>query len=598
MALDDLEVSPDGRRIAFIYQNQGHRALAVYERKSGAARQVMFAKDGDVVDCTWKGNDHLLVFADFVSGAIRRVMLADLTTQAVVRLDEKPGFLGVEESRPADPRHILAADFFGVYLYDVFELRKQLMFTRTERRDEVEYNWLADRDGKVRAYFVERDQHVSFMTGDGTKGHYVEVAAWTFDGFGEAGSVGRAWLTGNGRTAYVIAHKDHDRGALFAIDTATGKWSEPVFVPPEGEITGLVFSPDQDRLEGVSYESDRRHYRWFDPQREKLQAWMEKGLPGRDVTLVSESADGRVLVAFAAADRDPGNYYVGDLSTGKLTEFVGRLLDLDSQLLRPMEPIAFTARDGLELHGYLTRPWVAANGPVPLIVVPHDSPYGERNSWGFSREAQFLASRGYAVVQVNYRGSGGYGTDFLKKGRFQWGRAMQDDLTDAVRWLVKQGVADPQRVAILGRGYGGYAALEGTIQAPDLYRCAVNCQGYADLEIAWRPPGTDALPASRYYDYRQKWIGAERLYRDAVSPIRHADRIRVPLLNAYWRDDSGFDWDNWKRLNKALTEAQKPFEFVTTKEYRPYELDWTDASIEYNRKVEAFLAKNLAPLPR
>ncbi|HVU25558.1 MAG TPA: LpqB family beta-propeller domain-containing protein [Opitutus sp.] len=594
-AAKGLAVSPDGTRIAFIYQYEGHAALAVYERKSGDARQVMLAKNGDVVACVWKGNQHLLIFADFASGVVRRVMLADLAAKTIVRLDEKPGFVGIEDSLASDPRRVLAADGFGVYLYDVFEGKKQLVFTRPENRHDYDYGWRAGANGKVRVFVVDRNRRISFLTGDGDPHHYVDAGTWSPDGFGVLGLVEKFQLTGNGDTVYVVGHKGLDRGALYAIDTATGKWSEPVFVPPEGEITNLLFSPDRNRLEGLVYESDRRHYQWFDPEREKLQTWLEKALPGREVDVVSQSADAQVLIVFAASDRDPGDYFVADRTAGKVDVFVGRISTLDPRLMRPMEPITFPARDGLELHGYLTVPWASAHDPVPLVVDVHEGPYDERDSWGFNNEVQFLASRGYAVVQVNYRGSGGYGADFLRKGRLQWGRAMQDDLDDAVQWLIRRGVVDPRRVAIMGTRYGGYAALEAAIRTPSPYRCVINCKGYSDLEITWRPPGTDIMAPGDYYDYRAAWIGSDRAYRDATSPIQHADEIHLPMLHAYWEDESGIDWDHWRRLKSRLTDANKEFDFVTTGRTSPLEFNRTAAVIVYHEKIEAFLAKYLAP---
>ncbi len=156
---------------------------------------------------------------------------------------------------------------------------------------------------------------------------------------------------------------------------------------------------------------------------------------------------------------------------------------LEPAQLQPMQPISYTARDGLIIHGYLTLPAGAAGHRVPLIMHPHGGPYGIRDDWGFDPEVQFLANRGYAVLQPNYRGSGGYGLDFLTAGRHEWGGKMQDDLTDGVKWAIAQGYADPARVAILGGSYGGYAALAGVTFTPELYRCAVNYVGVSDLSI-------------------------------------------------------------------------------------------------------------------
>jgi dipeptidyl aminopeptidase/acylaminoacyl peptidase len=259
-----------------------------------------------------------------------------------------------------------------------------------------------------------------------------------------------------------------------------------------------------------------------------------------------------------------------------------------------MEPITYTARDGLAIHGYLTRPANSAGKRVPLVIHPHGGPFGIRDIWGFDGDAQFLASRGYAVLQPNYRGSGGYGRAFIDKGRQQWGRAMQDDLTDAVKWAIGQGIADPQRVAIYGASYGGYAALAGVTLTPELYRCAVNYVGAADLEITFKNRGDDAWMRNDDFSYHREWVGPTPAYRAATSPINFIDRIRVPTLHAYGEKDPRVKIDHWTRLEPALQAAHKPYEFIREPRQGHGFRD-AQASIRFYTKLEEFLATNLAP---
>jgi dipeptidyl aminopeptidase/acylaminoacyl peptidase len=263
-----------------------------------------------------------------------------------------------------------------------------------------------------------------------------------------------------------------------------------------------------------------------------------------------------------------------------------------------MEPVRFTSRDGLEIHGYLTRPWTAEAGrPMPLIIHPHGGPFGVRDSWRFDAGVQFLASRGYAVLQVNYRGSGGYGREFINRGRYQWGRDMQNDLTDAVKWAVAEGIADPDRIAIYGASYGGYATLAGLVFTPDLYRCGVNYVGAADLGITFKARGSDAWRRGDDFDYQERWVGATKEYRSATSPINFIERIRVPTLHAYGAKDPRVEFDHWTRLEAELKRHRKPYEaFIERRQGHGFRNE--QASLSFYEAMEKFLAKNLLLEPR
>ncbi len=595
--VSSLRLSPDGQKIAFLFPHEGRRALAIFDRKTGEARMILRATNESFDSCEWKGNEHILAYADYHGKRVYEGLLTDLNGKKVVNLNERWHVQGILDGRGFDPERVVVEYDDGLYLLNVFTGSRRMVRKLPYGEDYDEYGWLVDAEGRVRILFRWQNGRVTLHYGDGSSDHFHELASWPFDGYDEVRPIDTVRLTGDGQTAYVEARTQHDRGALYAVNTTTGKWSEPLFVPPEGEIDSLIFSPDRNRLEGVSYEGEREHYHWFDQARATVQASLEAAFPGKEVTVVSRSADEQVVLVHVYSDRDPGAYFLLDRKTAKIDLFKRELLKLDARLMRPMEPFTFKARDGLELHAYLTRPWSAAKGPVPLVVHPHGGPFGIRDSWGFDRDVQFLASRGYAVVQVNYRGSGGYGAEFIRKGRFQWGRAMQDDLTDAVHWLVNAGIADPKRVAIFGASYGGYAALAGVTFTPDLYCCGVNYVGPADLEITFHPRGSDAFAYGDFYDYRNKWVGPDAAYRGETSPIRHIEQIRVPTLHAYGQNDPVIESAHWERLKRKLTETKKDFEFFIEKD-QGHGFDTGEGSIKFYEKLDQFLARNLASAPR
>jgi dipeptidyl aminopeptidase/acylaminoacyl peptidase len=244
------------------------------------------------------------------------------------------------------------------------------------------------------------------------------------------------------------------------------------------------------------------------------------------------------------------------------------------------------------IHGYLTVPPGATGRNLPLIIYPHGGPFGIRDSWIFDPDAQFLATRGYAVLQPNYRGSGGYGRAFINRGRQQWGRAMQDDLTDGVRWAIDRGIADPGRVAIFGASYGGYAALIGVMLTPELYACAVNYVGAADLELTFHQRGEDAWRAPDEFSYQREWVGPTKAYRDATSPLHFVDRIKVPTLHAYGAQDPRVKIDHWARLEPLLKKHGKEYQAIVEGR-QGHGFRGEDESLTFHAALEAFLAQHL-----
>ncbi|MFM9031539.1 MAG: prolyl oligopeptidase family serine peptidase, partial [Opitutaceae bacterium] len=485
-------LSPDGKRIAFLFPHERRLALGVFDRASGESRLVLRGEDESLVSFFWKGNDRLVFMADVGGNESFFIGSTDLTGRNVLRLAESQriednlvgNVANILDELPGDPQRILVAGYFAENIDNATFLGGAAVVARLNvlnraRSPVLEFKesdrnvlLLGDNRGalRLRGKLVGREVIWEHRPEDGAT--FREIARHPFHGYQED------WqpiaFASDNRTLWLISRQRHDRGALHAYDTATGKLGEPLYTPAEGELDdAIVTTPGRTRLLGIAYETERRRHHWFDADRAALQAKLENTFTGSEVRITSESTDQTVKLIWVAHDREPGTYFVLDEKAGSLTLFK-RMRRIDPAQLQPRRPVSYRARDGLVIHGYLTLPPNAAGRRVPLIVHPHGGPFGVRDSWGFDADAQFLASRGYAVLQPNYRGSGGYGRDFINRGRHQWGRAMQDDLTDGVKWAVAEGIADPARIAIYGASYGGYATLAGLTLTPELYRCGVN----------------------------------------------------------------------------------------------------------------------------
>ncbi|MBM3853250.1 MAG: S9 family peptidase, partial [Verrucomicrobia bacterium] len=494
-------LSPDGRRIAYLYPHEKKLALGVFDRATGESRMILRGEDESIHSFFWKGNERIVFLADVAGNESFFIGSTDLTGRKTLRLaesqrldDDLVGTVAtIVDELPGDPTRIVVAGYFIDNVDQTLFLGGSAVVARLNvqnrarspvfefKESDRTVKLLTDNTGalRVRGRLVAKQLVWEHRVDDGSV--FREIARHAFHGYQED------WqplaFAADNTTLWLISRQQHDRGALHAYNTRTGQLGPPLFVPAEGELDDeIVTTPGRRKLLGIAYETERRHYHWFDEERGALQAKLENTFTGSAVRITSESDDQQVKLIWVGHDREPGAYFLLDQKADSLALFK-RTRNLDPAQLVPRRPIAYPARDGLTIHGYLTLPREAAGRRVPLIIHPHGGPFGIRDSWGYDDDAQFLASRGYAVLQPNYRGSGGYGREFINQGRQQWGRAMQDDLTDAVKWAIAQGLADPARVAIYGASYGGYATLAGLTLTPELYCCGVNYVGAADLEI-------------------------------------------------------------------------------------------------------------------
>ncbi len=291
----------------------------------------------------------------------------------------------------------------------------------------------------------------------------------------------------------------------------------------------------------------------------KLLAHFERVFNGQNVEITSRTFDGRLTVLFVSSDRNPGEYYLYDAKTNKAVLLFKVLPGIDPNAMAPMQPIEFKARDGLTIHGYLTLP-LGKSKNLPMIVLPHGGPIGARDDWGFDPEVQFFAYHGYAVLQIEYRGSGGYGYAFQKAGYRQWGGKMQDDLADGTHWAIQQGIADPNRICIYGGSYGGYAALEGVEEEPDLYKCAVGYAGVYNL-VSFRSHFHTLHYESEIPAITTE-LGNDEKYLRAHSPVFHVDKIKAALFLAHGGEDQTALIGQADDLRDALDKINKPYVWV------------------------------------
>ena len=402
----------------------------------------------------------------------------------------------------------------------------------------------------------------------------------------------RPFIAGLGRDGQsVLVGENGEKGVILREVTPDGVWSEPL---PVDDVGGTIFDPESHKLIGTySLVGEEDRYTFFDAKDQRAWNSVKAAFKGDRVKLASWSNDRRVIIVLVDSPTEGPAYAFVDLNQKKAS-FIGPQYEgLTPEHISPVAPIRFKARDGMELTGYLTKPKAGAKN-LPLVVFPHGGP-ASRDTPGFDWWAQAMASRGYAVLQVNFRGSSGLGWDHLEAGFGQWGRKMQTDLSDGVAHLAKDGTIDPKRVCIVGASYGGYAALAGATHDRGVYRCAASVAGPSDQRrmVAWDQDraGRSAL---RYWT---RFMGAKDL-RDPVlpeiSPAVHAAKAEIPVLLIHGRDDTVVPLEQSRIMAEALQKAGKPVELMV-QQGEDHWLSQGDTRLATLQSVVAFLEKHNPP---
>jgi dipeptidyl aminopeptidase/acylaminoacyl peptidase len=400
-------------------------------------------------------------------------------------------------------------------------------------------------------------------------------------------------FTRDNKKLYVRVSQDKGPDAIELMDMDTLKRT-PVYKGQFANPGPMLRTADRQDFYAIVTQDGKKGLYFLDEgsQEARLTKALQPSFPGQLATFTNFTQDGKRAVVYVRSDRNPGDFYIFNLDTMQAGHLVSARPQIDPQQMRPMEPVTVKSRDGLDLHGFLTLP--SGSKPFPLIVLPHGGPHGISDEWGYNREAQLFAMHGYAVLQINYRGSGGYGDWFQRAGYRQWGLSMQDDLTDATHWAIDQGYTSAQKVCIYGASYGGYAALEGVVREPDLYKCAIGYAGVYDLRVQLNRSDTHNSKMGDAYLSLALGDNADDLL--ARSPLGGITKIKANLLLVHGGEDPRVPIHNFDELTNALDKNGKHYEelvmpheghgfFVPEHSQQAYEkmLDFLDRNIGHGQ---------------
>jgi dipeptidyl aminopeptidase/acylaminoacyl peptidase len=595
-------LSPSARYLAVIAPVGEHRGLGIIDLETRAPPQTMAAGAGDdVLGILWQTDERLIVFL----GDLQRVA-GEWPHQSGMAAINRDGTyyrsLGgsVLRAIPGTNEVLVAANWretIGLDLYRLDTVTRIKTLLSFESPGNVS-EWVADFDGVPRAAVtddLDRDTSAWYVRRSGSD-------AWTKVEEAKLGRLHSVPLQfdPDGKLLYVATRREgSDREAIYEYNVDTGSWSKAIAQHPERDLGAgtarFVASYRARKLLGLRYTDDRPATVWFDKEWARIQKSVDAALP-ETVNVISQGAgNAKRWMIVASSDRNPGEVYLLDSGTMRMEKLFSYRPWIDPKAMAPTKWVRYSARDGLSIPALLTLPLGASDKPLPLIVDIHGGPYVEADQWGYDREVQFFASRGYAVLQPQYRGTLGFGWKHESAGYRKWGDEMQDDLEDGVKWAVAKGIADPSRVCFYGASYGGYAAAWGAIKNAGLIKCAVAYVAVTSIDYLFDNAQTDVSRLADRSSLMPEQIGdpkTERARFKRINPLDNADKVGVPIFLAYGGSDVRVPLVHGTDFRSALDRYHKEYEWV---EYggEGHGFNRDEDVFDYYHRVEQFLAKYL-----
>ncbi len=560
-------------------------------KPSGPVRRLTAETERDIGGYFWKGSDTVLYAKDFGGDENFHVVAVNVQSGKVTDLTPFENTRAmITDDLQDDPEHVLIShnqrdpQVFDVYRVNVHSGQSE----RVAQNPGNIVGWQTDHQGRVRVALASMGLETVLLYRDDEQDEFRPLITTDYKT-----QVVPALFTFDDQRLYALSNRGRDRLALVEIDPARPDDEKLLFEADQVDLDAVGYSRLRKVLALASYQTDkpRRHY--FDEPTRELHEKVAAKLPGYEFTLQSETrAEDKYIVA-AYSDRTPGARYLYDVKADTLEKLAEINPKLPEAQMARIKPIQFKSRDGLTLHGYLTLPPGRDARQLACVVNPHGGPWA-RDSWGYNPETQFLANRGFCVLQINFRGSTGYGRAFWEAGFGQWGLAMQDDITDGVQWLIEQGIADPKRIGIYGGSYGGYATLAGIAFTPDLYAAAVDYVGVSNLFTFMNtiPPYWAPILPKFHEMVGHPERDKERLA--ATSPALHVDRIKTPLFIAQGARDPRVNKAESDQVVEALRQRGVEVQYMV-KDNEGHGFHNDENKFEFYRAMEKFLVEHLKP---
>lgn len=584
-----FQISPNGEFISFMapWKNR----LNVFTQKFGTTEihQVTQETERNIAGYFWGSDNRILFLKD--KGGDENYHLYSVSVEGNEERDLTP-FEGItvqiiDHLYENEEEVIIGMNRRNKEIFDAYRLNIHTgtLLLEAENPGNIT-DWITDHSGEIRIAITTHGVNQSLLHRKSKDDLFQSVITTNF-----RESISPLFFTFDNKNIYALSNIARDKAAIVLFNLEKGIETEVLFTNEEVDLESLSFSRKRKVLTSYSFTDWKRHITFLDPVAEEIYSEVGKIILDDEVVLTSQNKNETRFLVRSISDRSLGAYYMYDVVTKQLQHLADVSDWLKKEELAEMKPIAYLTEDGFIIHGYLTLPKNSEAINLPVVVNPHGGPW-VRDSWGFNPEVQFLANRGYAVFQMNYRGSTGYGKKFWEASFKQWGRKMQDDITDGVKFLIAEGIADEKRIAIYGGSYGGYATLAGLTFTPDLYACGIDYVGVSNLFTFlktippyWKP----------YLEMMNEMIGNPETEKDllhSASPVFYTDRIKVPLLVAQGANDPRVNINESNQIVDALRKNGVEVEYIV-KDNEGHGFHNEENRFEFYKAMEIFLQKHL-----
>lgn len=587
------QISPDGKYFSFMAPYQKRMNIFVQEIGKDSAVRLTTETDRDIADYFWKnptrilflkdtgGDENFKLYGVNVDGSNLKCFtdFPKVRTEIFDQMENFPNevLIGMNKRNPE--------------VFDPFRLNIETgkMKQLAENPGNIQ-GWMMDHDGKLRgAYAIVDGVNTQLLYREKETDQFKPVLTTNFKE-----SLSPMFFTFDNKNIYATSNLGRDKSVVVEFDIANGKEIKTLYENPDYDVSGIEYSKKRKVLTTANFESWKMDKYFFDEETKKIYDRVQKEVGNLNINIPWATKEEDKFIVRAYSDRSLGAYYIYDKTSDKLTKIAEIGPWLKQEELAEMLPIKYQSRDGITINGYLTLPvgyTMETAKNLPVVMNPHGGPWA-RDSWYFNPEIQFLANRGYAVLQVNFRGSTGYGKKFWESSFKQWGLTMQDDITDGVQWLIDKGIADKKRIAIYGGSYGGYATLQGLVKNPDLYAAGVDYVGVSNMFTFMKtvPPYWKPM-----LDMFYEMVGnpkKDSALLASVSPAMNADKIKAPLFIAQGANDPRVNKDESDQMVAALKKRGIAVEYMV-KDNEGHGFHNEENRFDFYRAMEKFLGEHL-----
>ena len=583
------QISPDGNYFSFLAPWESRLNIFVQKIGDNDAVRITSAKERDITSYFWKGNNKIMYLQDKAGDENFKLYSVnkDGSDLKLLTPEDKVRAGIVDDLEDIDDYMLISTNERNPQAFDVYRLN-----VNTGEKKMIAENpgnimgWITDHDGKLRVATASDGVNSVVLYRDTEEEPFKEVLVTNF-----RDELNPLFFTFDNKFMYASSNLGRDKSAIVKFDIANGKELELMYENPDVDVSGLSYSRKRKVLTTISYVKEKREMKFLDSETEKRYDRLKKELGDYEVVITGLNKNEDKFLVRTYSDRSLGSYYFYDAASDKLSKIVEVSPWLNENELAVQKPVTYKSRDGLTIHGYLTLPVGVEPKNLPVVMNIHGGPWA-RDNWGFNPEVQFLANRGFAVLQVNYRGSTGYGKKFWEASFREWGKKMQDDVSDGVKWLISEGIANPKKVGIYGGSYGGYATLAGLAFSPELYACGVDYVGVSNLFTFMKtiPPYWEPFRKMMYEMVGNPEVDSALFV--SASPVFHADKIVAPLFIAQGKMDPRVNIAESDQMVEAMKKRGVEVEYMV-KDNEGHGFRNEENRFAFYGAMETFLKKHL-----